>query len=214
MPAGHRCGRGGTLGLSRAGHDGLRDARQHPGDGGGQRRRSRSTPTSRFAHGQLGLAHAMGGRAAEAVACIDHALRLSPREAFLGDFQFYYAVAYFQGANYELGLQFAREAHRLRPGHAYPLVIGVACAGHLDDKEAAAGLLEGLKANGPRCFKGLCRGDSSLRPRGRPIAPCRGTCSRRSGLAAWKSLGLSQTRLSNDRSWHKADLGRTSALER
>ena len=72
--------------------------------------------------------------------------RLSPREAFLGDFQFYYAVAHFQGANYELGLSYAREAHRLRPGHAFPLLIGSACAGHLDDQEAATDLLEGLKA--------------------------------------------------------------------
>jgi len=71
-------------------------------------------PNSAFAHGQLGLAHANGGRAADAIPCIDYALRLSPREAFLGDFQFYYAMAYFQGANYELGLSYAREAHRLR----------------------------------------------------------------------------------------------------
>ena len=85
-------------------------------------------PNFAFAHGQLGLAHAMGGRAAEALACIDHALRLSPREAFLGDYQFFYATAHFQGCSYELGLQFAREAHRLRPGHAYPLLIGLACA--------------------------------------------------------------------------------------
>ena len=49
-------------------------------------------PNFAFAHGQLGLAHAMGGRAAEALACIDHALRLSPREAFLGDYQFFYAI--------------------------------------------------------------------------------------------------------------------------
>jgi tetratricopeptide (TPR) repeat protein len=103
-------------------------------------------PNSAFAHGQLGLAHANGGRAADAVRCIDYALRLSPREAFLGDFQFYYAMAYFQGANYELGLRYAREAHRLRPGHAVPLIIGAACAGLLDDREAAADLLGRLKS--------------------------------------------------------------------
>jgi adenylate cyclase len=103
-------------------------------------------PSSAFAHGQLGLAHAIGGRAVEAIACIDHALRLSPREAFLGDFQFYYAMAYFQGGHYELGLHFAREAHRLRAGHVYPLLIGAACAGHLGDKGAAASFLGDLKA--------------------------------------------------------------------
>jgi len=103
-------------------------------------------PNSAFAHGQLGLAHANGGRAAEAIPCIDCALRLSPREAFLGDFQFYYAMAYFQGANYELGLSYAREAHRLRSGHAYPLIIGTTCAGLLDNQEAATDLLGRLKS--------------------------------------------------------------------
>jgi tetratricopeptide (TPR) repeat protein len=103
-------------------------------------------PNFAFAHGQLGIAHAFGGRSDEAVACIDHALRLSPREAFLGDYQFFYAAAHFQGARYELGLHFAHEAHRSRPGHAYPLRIGAACAGHLGDTEASAGLLGELKA--------------------------------------------------------------------
>jgi adenylate cyclase len=55
-------------------------------------------------------------------------------------------MAHFQGARYELGFQFAREAHRLRSGHVYPLVIGAACAGHLDDAGVAASLLGDLKA--------------------------------------------------------------------
>lgn len=103
-------------------------------------------PNSAFAHGQMGLVHANGGRAADAIPCIDYALRLSPREAFLGDFQFYYAMAHFQGANYELGLSHAREAHRLRSGHVYPLIIGTTCAGLLDNQEAATDLLGRLKS--------------------------------------------------------------------
>jgi hypothetical protein len=55
-------------------------------------------------------------------------------------------MAYFQGANYELGLSYAREAHRLRSGHAVPLVIGTACAGLLDNQEAATDLLGRLKS--------------------------------------------------------------------
>jgi len=106
-------------------------------------------PNFAFAHGQLGLAHAMGGRSVEAVACIDHALRLSPREAFHGDYCFFYAVAYFQGARYDLGLRYAQEAHRLRPGHVYPLLIGISCAGHLGDAEVAAGMLKDLKVIAP-----------------------------------------------------------------
>jgi adenylate cyclase len=55
-------------------------------------------------------------------------------------------MAYFQGANYELGLSYAREAHRLRSGHPYPLVIGTVCAGLLDSQEAATDLLGRLKS--------------------------------------------------------------------
>ena len=39
-------------------------------------------PNSAFAHGQLGLAHAIGGRAADAIPCIDHALRTEPARGF------------------------------------------------------------------------------------------------------------------------------------
>lgn len=55
-------------------------------------------------------------------------------------------MAYFQGANYKLGLSYAREAHRLWSGHAVPLVIGTACAGLLDNQEAATDLLGRLKS--------------------------------------------------------------------
>lgn len=103
-------------------------------------------PNSAYAHGQLSIAHTFAGRADEAVACIDHAVRLSPREVFLGDYDLFYAFAHFQAARYELGLRYAREAHRWRPGHPTPLLMGVACAGHLADAEAAAGLLQELQA--------------------------------------------------------------------
>ncbi len=97
------------------------------------------------AHGLLGIAHAFGGRSADAVTSIDYAVRLSPRDTFLSDFQLYYAFAYFQGANYELGLEHALHSHHLRPGHPYPLLIAAACAGHLGDGSAAS-ILRDLKA--------------------------------------------------------------------
>jgi adenylate cyclase len=109
------------------------------------RRAIEINPNFAFAHGQLGLAHALGGRSDEAVVCIDQALRLSPREVFLGDYHFFYACAHFQGARYELGLRFARDAYRQRPGHAYPLLIGAACAGLLGDRKAASALIAQIK---------------------------------------------------------------------
>ena len=119
-------------------------------------------PNFAFAHGLLGLAHALGGRSAEAVPCIDHALRLSPREAFHGDYCFFYAVAHFQGARYDLGLRYAREAHRLRPGHVYPMLIGLACAGHLGDAEASASLLKDLRAIAPHITRASLEAMSSF----------------------------------------------------
>jgi adenylate cyclase len=104
------------------------------------------SPNSVNARGHLGIAHAFGGRSTEAVASIDYAVRLSPRDTFLSDFQLYYAFAHFQGARYELGLQFAQQAHRMRPGHPYPLLLGAACAGHLAEEATASALLRELKA--------------------------------------------------------------------
>ena len=102
-------------------------------------------PNFIIAHCQLGIAHALGGRWTEALACIDYGMRLSPREVGLTDFQLYYAFAYFQGAQYELGLQYAQQAHRMRPGHVYPLLFATTCAGHLGRKEVAAVLIRDLK---------------------------------------------------------------------
>ena len=97
------------------------------------------------AHGLLGIAHAFGGRSAEAVARIDHAVRLSPRDTFLSDFELYYAFAHFQGARYELALQFAQQAHRMRPGHPYPMLLGAACAGQLGQMDVGAAYLGQLR---------------------------------------------------------------------
>ena len=104
------------------------------------------SPNSVNAHGLLGNAHSFGGRAAEALVCIRHAMRLSPRDTFLSDFELYNAFAYFQAAQYDLGLKFAQQANRLRPGHAYPLLLGASCAGHLGQAEIGATLLQDLKA--------------------------------------------------------------------
>jgi tetratricopeptide (TPR) repeat protein len=104
------------------------------------------SPSSVNAHGLLGIAHAFGGRPDEAVASIDTATRLSPRDTFLSDFQLYYAFAHFSGARYDLGLQYAQQAHRMRPGHPYPLLLGAACAGHLGDGDAGGALLSELRS--------------------------------------------------------------------
>jgi len=87
-------------------------------------------------------------------------VRLSPRDTYLSDFDLYYAFAHFQSARYELGLQFAQQAHRMRPGHAYPLVLGTACAGHLGETETGAMLLRELKAMVPTICAGFVEATS------------------------------------------------------
>ena len=101
-------------------------------------------PNSVNALGLLGIAHAFGGRAEEAIVCIDRALRLSPRDTFLSDFELYYAFAHFQAGRYEQGLRHAQHSHDLRPGHPYPLVMAAACAGQLGLADRAAALLREL----------------------------------------------------------------------
>jgi adenylate cyclase len=103
-------------------------------------------PNSVNAHGLLGNAHSFGGRSTEALECLRRAMRLSPRDAFLSDFELYSAFAYFQAANHDLGLKFALQAHRLRPSHPYPLLLGASCAGHVGNAEIGAALLRDLKA--------------------------------------------------------------------
>ena len=104
------------------------------------------SPNSVNAHGLLANAHSFGGRSNEALAYIDHAVRLSPRDTFLSDFQLYYCFAHFQGARYQLALQYAQQAHRMRPGHPYPLLLGAACAG-VDTQNAIALVMRPAKKN-------------------------------------------------------------------
>lgn len=104
------------------------------------------SPGSVNVHGLLCVAHAFGGRFDAALASVEQAMRLSPRDTYLSDFELYRAFAYFQGARYELGLAFARQAHQRRPGHPYPMLLGTACAGHLGRRADGQALLRSLQA--------------------------------------------------------------------
>jgi len=94
------------------------------------------SPGSVNAHGLLGIAHAFGGRADAAFASIGRAMRLSPLDTYLSDFDLYNAFAHFQAGAYDVALACAEQAHRLHPGHAYPLVLAASCAGHAGRVEA------------------------------------------------------------------------------
>jgi TolB-like protein len=98
------------------------------------------SPNFAYAHGLLGAAHAFGGRAAEAIESIDHAVRLSPRDIFWDEFRLYYAFAHFQAGRYADAAAAAEAAVRKRPGHAVPWIIATA-AHALDGATERAGEL-------------------------------------------------------------------------
>ncbi|MFO1328800.1 MAG: winged helix-turn-helix domain-containing protein [Rubrivivax sp.] len=102
-------------------------------------------PYSVNAHGHLGIAHAFCGQPAEALACIARAMQLSPRDTYLSDFELYNAFALFAAARHDEALSFALQARRLRPGHAYPVVMAAACAGQVGDAALGRTLVEELR---------------------------------------------------------------------
>jgi hypothetical protein len=104
------------------------------------------SPNLAYAHGLMGMVHALGGRAKPAFECIDHAIRLSPRDMFREDFNLFQACAHFQAGDYRLGLQCAQLAHKQTAGHPFPVLMGCACAAHLGDLDTAADLLAEVRA--------------------------------------------------------------------
>ena len=71
-------------------------------------------------------------------------------------------MAHFQGANYELGLQLCAGGPSLAVRPRYPLVIGTACAGLLDNQEAATDLLGRLKSLVPDISRDTVEATSSF----------------------------------------------------
>jgi TolB-like protein len=95
-----------------------------------------------FAYGFsfLGAGLAGSGDGDAAIAAIDRAVRLSPRDLLRDEFELFYAFAHFQKGDYAKAADFAASAASLRPGHAYPyriLAASSALAGHLPRAAAA-----------------------------------------------------------------------------
>jgi len=102
-------------------------------------------PNFAFAHTHLGLALCFLGRAEEALAEIDTAERLSPRDFQAGLNSIARAIACFINERYREGADFARKAVRQNPdtaGAYHMVVVNCALAG---DVEAARAALQTLK---------------------------------------------------------------------
>jgi TolB-like protein/tetratricopeptide (TPR) repeat protein len=109
-----------------------------------------ASPNFAYAHGLLGTAHAAGGRPEQAIECIDHGVRLSPRDIFSDEYHLYYAFAYFQAGRYAEAASAALLGIQQRPDH--PILYAMAAAscglgGETDKAKALVRQLTGLVPN-------------------------------------------------------------------
>ena len=97
-------------------------------------------PNFAYGYSFLGVALACTGDGEAALAAVDRAVRLSPRDLRRDEFDLFYAFAHFQKGDYARAADFSASAASLRPGHAYPyrmLAASSALAGDLQRAAAA-----------------------------------------------------------------------------
>jgi adenylate cyclase len=104
------------------------------------------SPNFAFAHALLGASLAMAGEVESALACIDRAVRLSPRDTFGDDFQLFYAFAHFQAGHYEQAAAHAASAIQLSPLHPMSHIMATASYALGGNAAKAADALRGLVA--------------------------------------------------------------------
>lgn len=109
-----------------------------------------ASPNFAYAHGLLGSAHAAGGRPEQAIECIDHGVRLSPRDIFSDEYHLYYAFAYFQAGRYGEAASAALLGIQQRPDHPILYAMAAASCGlgaETDKAKALVRQLTGLVPN-------------------------------------------------------------------
>ena len=97
-------------------------------------------PNFAYGYSFLGVALASSGAGEAAIAALDRAVRLSPRDFLRDEFELFYAFAHFQKGEYAKAADFAASAASLRPGHAVPhrfLAASCALAGEQERAERA-----------------------------------------------------------------------------
>ncbi|WP_262269147.1 adenylate/guanylate cyclase domain-containing protein [Microvirga yunnanensis] len=94
-------------------------------------------PNFSLAHACLGLTLAYGGKGTAAVAHLDTATRISPRDPFFSVYAGVYAFAHFMAGSYGAGLEWARRSVRLSPdfpGHWRAVALTAAALKHRTQK--------------------------------------------------------------------------------
>jgi TolB-like protein/class 3 adenylate cyclase len=104
------------------------------------------SPNFAFAHGLLGAVHAFGGRSAQALACIERAQRLSPRDIFPEECHLFHSFAYFQAGRYIEAAASAERAIQLRPEHPALYIMAASSYGQAGEIEKSNDMISRLSA--------------------------------------------------------------------
>jgi TolB-like protein/class 3 adenylate cyclase/tetratricopeptide (TPR) repeat protein len=97
-------------------------------------------PNFSLAHACLGLTLAYGGKGTAAVAHLDTATRISPRDPFFSVYAGVYAFAHFMARNYIAGLDWSHRSVRLSPdfpGHWRAVALSAAALEYWEEAKAA-----------------------------------------------------------------------------
>jgi TolB-like protein/class 3 adenylate cyclase/cytochrome c-type biogenesis protein CcmH/NrfG len=108
-----------------------------------------ASPNFAYAHAFLGCVHALGGRPAQAIECIEKGQRLSPRDIFADEYHLYTYFAHFQAGRYKEAAAAAERAIQLRPEHPALYIMAASSYGHMGEIEKAKDMLARLLALAP-----------------------------------------------------------------
>jgi adenylate cyclase len=107
------------------------------------------SPSFAYGHSVHGVMTACTGQGRDALAEIELAMRLSPRDIWHEEFELHYAIAQFQAASYDEAARFAERASLPRPGHVFPQVLLMASYGQLGEMAKAQQVLIRLRKHVP-----------------------------------------------------------------
>lgn len=125
-------------------------------------------PSYAMAHYALAFVLTRAGRAAEAIDEFDHAIRLSPRDAFLAGFRAQRALALFDLERYEESVEWANRASRSPHPRYWSFVYLAAALTKLGREDEARAAIDDVMARAPHFSLDFLRGwwgDSGERTR-------------------------------------------------
>jgi adenylate cyclase len=108
-------------------------------------------PNFAICQGYMALTLAMCGKAQDALAAVERAMRISPRDPYNVAFLHFAAISYFATEQYRESIEFDRRALRERPGFIIPLRLLAASNAMLDEMDEAYATVTELLRLQPNC---------------------------------------------------------------